>query len=152
ADVVERGGRSGAVTDVRARKLRRGTDDPIGGEACGTGAVRTVADDEREVGFTGVFQTGGDTDRAEAGGCGDAHGATPSVPSPARSSRPRATVIACTAAPAVPSPRLSIAQTMTTRPARSSTATCTSAVFAPRVIAVEGHCPSGRRSMKGSSA
>ena len=47
--------------------------------------------------------------------------------------------IDCSAAPAVPLTRLSIAQTTTTRPALPSTATCMSAVFAPSVAAVDGH-------------
>ena len=56
----------------------------------------------------------------------------------------------CTAAPAVPLTRLSIAVTVTTRPAAWSTATWTSAVFAPRVIAVVGHCPADSTRTNGS--
>ena len=57
-----------------------------------------------------------------------------------------------TAAPAVPLTRLSSAVTVTTCPARASTATWTRAVLAPTVTAVVGHCPSGSSSTNGSPA
>src|SRR5690606_9072756 len=81
-----------------------------------------------------------------------AHGATTEVDSPRVSDSPSAMLADCTAAPAVPLVKLSIATTATTRPARSSTATWTCAVLAPRTAAVVGHCPSASRCTNGSSA
>ena len=58
----------------------------------------------------------------------------------------------CTAPPAVPLVRLSIAATATSRRASGSTVTCRWTVFAPSVAAVLGHVPSGSRWTNGSSA
>ena len=89
---------------------------------------------------------------AESLGLGDAHGATPTVVSPSVSSSPKARLRHCTAAPAVPFARLSMAPIATTRPAASSTATCRWAVFAPATALVCGHSPSGTRWMNGSAS
>src|SRR5690606_29834149 len=116
-----------------------------------------VVDDERQVGTARRLETGGDAGGAEALRAGDGHassdqGATAVVGRPSVSGRPSARFIDCTAPPAVPLTRLSIAQTVTTRPALASTATCTSAVFAPVVAPLVGHCPSGSSRTNGSSA
>src|SRR5699024_3769377 len=121
-------------------------------EYAGGHVLRAVVDHEGQIGAGGGFQPGGDTGGSKDLRGGDGHGATPSRGRPRVSGQPHARFIDCTAAPAVPFTRLSMAQTLTTRPALSSTATCTWAVFAPTVPAVLGHCTSARTCTKGSSA
>ena len=69
-----------------------------------------VAGDEREVGAE-LADPRGDAGGPEALRGGDAHTSTPASRSPAVSSKPSATFAFCTALPAAPLPRLSIAQT-----------------------------------------
>src|SRR5690606_3910577 len=118
----------------------------------GRDVERPVVDDERDVLRARGLEPGRDAGGAEPLRGGDGHGATPSVVRPAVCGRPSAMFMDCTAAPAVPLTRLSIAVTVTTRPAAWSTATWTSAVFAPRVIAVVGHWPAGSTRTNGSPA
>src|SRR5690606_7599353 len=79
------------------------------------------------------------------------HGATPVVGRPVVSGMPRARLRHCTAAPAVPLVRLSIAATTTRRRALVSTAICRATLFEPRVAFVVGQEPSGRTWTNGSS-
>src|SRR5204862_4121747 len=77
--------------------------------------ARPVPGDECEVG-TELADPGRDSAGLEALRCGDAHTSTPARRRPAASSKPRTTLAFCTALPAAPLPRLSIAQTTTARP------------------------------------
>ena len=65
---------------------------------------------EGDVRVAAGLQPGDDAGRAEARGCGDAHGATPIAVRPAPSSRPSARLAFCSAWPAAPLPRLSMAR------------------------------------------
>ena len=58
----------------------------------------------------------------------------------------------CTAAPPVPLARLSTAATATSRPADSSTVTCTCTALEPTTDLVCGHWPGRSRCTNGSSA
>src|SRR5438552_144047 len=77
--------------------------------------ARAVGHDEREVGAE-LADARGDAARLESRRRGDAHTSTPARRRPADSSKPRTTFAFCTALPAAPLPRLSIAQTTTARP------------------------------------
>src|ERR1035441_4111621 len=81
--------------------------------------------------------------------CGG-HGATPTTDSPSVSGQPSARFIDCTAAPAAPLTRLSIAQTATSFAASWSTATASCATLLPTTAPVRGSTPSGSRCTKGS--
>src|SRR5580765_2719794 len=97
----------------------RGRLDAVGGEHARADAV-TVAGDERKIGAE-LADARSHAARGEALGGGHAHTSTPASRRPAVSSRPRATLAFCTALPAAPLPRLSIAHTTIARPvARSS--------------------------------
>src|SRR5262249_38991222 len=119
-----------------------------GGEDAGRGAQRPLVDDQGEVRGTGRLQPGCHPGGAEAarGGdadagrrlrrrrllcCAAAHGATPILGRPRPSGRPRARFMLCTAPPAVPLVRLSMALITMIRPVDSSSATCTWTVLAP---------------------
>src|SRR5690606_37909423 len=149
---VEDDGARDPVADGGARPHDGGGDDAVGGEDGGGDGRRAVVDDEGDVLAPAALQPGSDAGGAEAPWGGDGHGATPTAVRPRPSGSPRARFIDWTAAPAVPLPRLSMAHTATTRPARSSTVTWTWAALEPRVAAVVGHCPSARRWTNGSSA
>src|SRR5699024_7142032 len=149
---VEHHGTGLAAAGHLAAPLHRCAHHTVGGEHTGGHVLRAVVDHEGQIGAAGGSQPGGDTGSSEALRGGDGHRATASEGRPRVSGHPHARFIDCTAAPAVPLTRLSMAQTLTTRPALSSTATCTWAVFAPTVPAVLGHCPSARTCTKGSSA
>src|SRR5699024_2743009 len=151
AGVEHHGAGLAAASDLAA-PLHRCPHHTVGGEHAGGHLLRAVVDHEGQIGAAGGFQPGSDPGGPEALRGGNAHGATPSRGKPRVSGQPHARFIDCTAAPAVPLTRLSMAQTLTTRPALSSTATCTWAVFAPTVPAVLGHCPSASTCTKGSSA
>ena len=92
---------------------------------------RAVVDDQREIGAAAGPDAGGDPGGPEAPGGGDAHGATPSALRPAVSGRPRTRLAHCTAWPAAPLPRLSIALQTTTRPESASTVACRWALLLP---------------------
>ena len=109
-----------SVTTCAAPDDRRGLD-PVAGEDGGGGVRRPVVDDERDVGLAGGLEAGGDPGGPEARGGGDAHGATPAMLRPAVSARPSAMLALCTAWPAAPLLRLSIALTTMTRPESTST-------------------------------
>ena len=70
----------------------------------------------------------------------------------AASGRPSMRLAFCSAWPAAPLPRLSMAETTTARPARGSATACRWAAFEPAVAALLGHCPSGSRWTNGSPA
>ncbi len=59
-----------------APQHRRGLD-PVAGEDGGGGGVRPVVDDQRDIGFAGGLQPGGDPGSPESLGRSDAHDATP---------------------------------------------------------------------------
>ena len=114
-----------------APEHRRGLD-PVAGEHGRRVVAGPVVDDEGHVGPAAGLEAGGGTGGAEAGGGGDAHGATPATGRPSVSGSPRARFAHCTAAPAVPLVRLSMAATTTTRPAR-----CVHRDLHVRVVAAE---------------
>src|SRR5699024_10755709 len=95
----------------------------VGGEhSCGD-IVGAVIDHERDVGLTARFEARRDSTRTETCRIGNCHGATPVTANPVVSAKSRAIFMDCTAAPAVPLVRLSIAATAVNRPAAASTAT-----------------------------
>ncbi len=98
---------------------------PAGGADAGGGPGRAQVHHQRQVGIPGLLDPGGDAAREESPGSSHAHGATPFVDRPSHSGRPRAAFMLCTAPPAVPLVRLSIALTQIRRRASESTATCT---------------------------
>ncbi len=134
--VEDDGGDRAALEDLLGPEHGGGLD-PVGGEDAGRGERGAVVDDQGEVRGAGGLDPGGDAGRPEAQGRGHAdvlvvgHGATPFTGRPSSSGRPRAMFMLCTAPPAVPLTRLSIALIATIRPAAPSRATCTSAVLAP---------------------
>src|SRR5205823_11449079 len=98
--------------------------DPVAREHPCRRPRRTVVDDDGDIRSTGRLQPGGDTGRAEALGCRDAQGATPSTGSPVVSGRPSAMLAFWIACPAAPLPRLSSAATTTARPLSLSATAC----------------------------
>src|SRR5690606_16332335 len=149
AGVQHDGADPAALEDLLRPQHGRGLD-AVAGEDAGGGAGRPVVDDEGDVAVPAVLEPGDDAGGAEALRGGDVQGETPIVVRPSSSGRPRARLALCTAPPAVPLVRLSTAATTTMRPASSSRATCTRTVFAPSVMDVAGHRPSGSSSRNGS--
>src|SRR5690606_8530902 len=133
----------------------------VAGEHARCDARGAVVDDQGQVLGAGFLDARGDAGCPKAlrgdhalgpvrHGVGG-HGATPVVGRPEVSGRPRARLRHCTAAPAVPLVRLSIAAMTTSRRASVSTATCRARLFEPRVAFVVGQEPSGRTCTNGSS-
>ena len=105
--------------------------------AVGTGRPSSVATQGQVEGprrLDAAGQSGGH----EPGGGGDAHGYTPASGSPAPSGSPRARLAHCTAWPAAPLTRLSMADRTTTQPVRGSTRTVRWAVLEPLAALVDG--------------
>src|SRR5690606_39065147 len=149
---VEHDRAHGAVGDHLLGPQDRVGLRPVAREDGGGAAQRALVDHEREVALAEALESRGDPRRGEAGGGGDAHGATPFTVRPRCSGRPSAMLADWIAAPAVPLTRLSIAETTTTRPAFSSTATPMRAVLAPVVSFERGKEPSGNTRTKRSPA
>src|SRR5262249_42112431 len=112
-------------------------------------ARRAVVDDQGDVRLAAGFEPGGHPGCPKPLRCGNCHGATPTVDSPAFSGRPRARFMDWTAAPAVPLVRLSMAATATSRPASASTVTCSCTALEPSTAEVAGQTPSGSRCTNG---
>ena len=126
-------GRAGVENDSAGRPAApllpgdhaAGPDDGCGGESVGgedsCGHIqRAVVDHQSQVGTAGGLEPGHYSSRPESLGSGHAHGATPSMMTPVVSGSPRARLRDCTAALAVPLPRLSMAHTMVATPAARS--------------------------------
>ena len=94
---------------------RRGLD-PVGGEHPGGGVPRPVVDDQGHVGRAAGLEPGGDAGGPEAAGAVTLMARIPSAARPVVSGRPSIRLAHCTAWPAAPLPRLSIALTTMTRP------------------------------------
>src|SRR5579864_8694971 len=97
---------------------------------------------DREIAPLAAADADGDTRRLEAFGSGDAHTRTPCSRSPAVSGRPKARFAFCTAWPAAPLPRLSIAQITTVVSPFANTPISAASEFWTR--ASSGTTPSGR--------
>src|SRR5439155_7557442 len=119
---------------------------PVGGEHRGRVEPRTVVDDERHVPACRL-EPGGNASEAET-----PHGATPCAVRPAVSGRPSIRLAHCTACPAAPLPRLSIAAITMIRPLSPSTVDCRWTALDPSVAPVAGHTPSGSSRTNGSPA
>src|SRR5581483_1840698 len=105
---------------------------------------------DREVLALAPADPGGDARRGEATRCRHAHTSTPCRRSPAVSGRPRTMFAFCTAWPAAPLPRLSIAQiTIVVSPFVN---TPTSAASVPCTRASSGTTPSGSTRTAGLDA
>src|SRR5690606_506818 len=149
---VEHDRRDGTVADRLLRPKDRVGLGTVRREYGGCGVRRSLVDHERDVEPARSLESCGNACGRETLCCCHAHGATPSICRPAVSGRPSATFIDCTAAPAVPLTRLSMADTTTTRPTDSSTARPIRVVLAPSTSAVLGNCPSGSTCTNGSFA
>ncbi len=113
-----------AVRENLLRPQHRRRLDPVAGEHAGGGVVRAVVDHQRDVARAAGLQPRGHPRRSEAHRRGHAHGAIPSTDRPVVSGRPSMMLAFCTAWPAAPLPRLSIALVTTMRPESRSTLAC----------------------------
>ena len=115
-----------AVGDRLAGPLHRCRAESVEREHAGRAVERPLIDDQGEI---LLALDGGDARRdargAESFGECDTHGATPIFVSPLSSGSPSATFSDCTAWPAVPRFRLSMAAKAMRRPACRSVTTCT---------------------------
>src|SRR5450631_2981531 len=125
--------------DDLLRPGHRRSLDAIAGEDAGASTKRPVVHHHRNVSAATRLDSGGDSCGPKALGCGHAHGATPATGSAVSSASPSAMFAFCRAWPAAPFVRLSSADTTTTRPACSSSATWMCTEFDPSVAPVCGH-------------
>ena len=114
----------GVVAEYLLRPQHRRGLETVRRKHCCSDVGRPVVHDDGDIGLAGRLNTGGHAAGSKTLRRCDTHGATPLLVRPAVSSSPNMRFAFCSAWPAAPLPRLSIALTTTMRPACSSNATC----------------------------